>query len=92
MYTIGIKRKVFGYKKYKVTSHRTDISLKVGDDKVMIDPRLFLTLTDNSYVIISNITKKQWKIFPDFEAENLRKKQQWQEAQMLKSSMETQAV
>lgn len=90
MYTIGIKRKVLGYKKFKVTSHRTEIALTIGGTTVNIEPRLFLTLEDNSYVIISNITKIQWKIFPDFEAENTRKRQQWQETQQLKNSTEPQ--
>lgn len=92
MYTIGVKRRFFGYRKYKVTSHRTEVDIKVKtfDERDVItdiEPRLFLTMADDSIVLIPGITKKQWKIFPDFKEENDKKRLQWQDTQAKNSTV-----
>ena len=94
MYTIGIKRKLFGFKKYKVINHKMEVDVKVktydGREVIaQISPRMALTLADNSILLISNICDKDWKIFPDFHEFSAKEAQRWQEL-AAKNSMEQQ--
>lgn len=59
-YTIGVKRRFFPifYKKYKVLKHATEPQ---GDTI-----RLVLTAVDGSVIVIPEITKRQWIVYPDF--------------------------
>ena len=79
-YTVGVKGKFWPfYINYKVKTHQleTRIAWKhrykdvEGQDKVEvvlrdIEPRLVLTLADDSLVVIGAIEDKVWKVYPDF--------------------------
>ncbi len=84
MYTIGIKRKLFGFKKIKVINHKMEVDVKVttydGREVIaQIPPRMALTLPDNSILLISNICEKDWKIYSDFRDFSMKEAQKWQE-------------
>lgn len=88
MYTIGIKRRFFGWKKYSVSGYSMEVDVKLktfdGRDVIcQIRPRLVLNMTDGSVILIANIEEKDWKIFPR------KARQEWPEVQKSSTEIET---
>lgn len=64
IYRIGIKRRYwFGYKVYRVIGHRTEKITEFGESCA---PRLILRITSHAQVIISQIDKRDWMIYPEY--------------------------
>jgi len=58
-YTLGIKRRFWpGYTKYRVTAHETDYNAN--------EIRLIIHLADGSKMVIPNMDRRVFKLYPDF--------------------------
>ena len=89
MYTIRVKRRFLGWKKYTCKSYRMEVDVKflTSDGREIIapvKPRLVLNTSDESIVVISRIDERDWQIT------KIQEVKQWQENLAQKNSTEPQ--
>jgi len=94
-YRVGVKRKWFpGFRKFHVKRHEVQTYIHRPELKgtpqefVTIEPRLILTLVDDSIVVIGGIMFHNFKIYPEFHIQERERQAEiaFQEAQREKQN------